>query len=318
MRTAQYRDVAGHRHLLVMNGSGEGVDVSDAVGGDGDLTAAIRKARSEGMPLPRYLDAISRSGSVRLSVDFQAGRARGGAGEFALEAPVHAPEVWAAGVSYLRSREAREAESGAGNIIYTRVYDAERPELFMKDTGNRRTVGPGAAICIRPDSAWSVPEPELALVLDRTGAIVGYTIGNDVSSRDIEAENPLYLPQAKTYAASCALGPAVLIADDNTVARFSIALRILGQSGQVLFEGSTSTDMMRRSFDELIEYLTLFNPVDDGTVLLTGTGIVPHDDFRLEEGHVVEIEIADIGVLRNPVEMAPRLARMRGAQAASP
>jgi len=218
--------------------------------------------------------------------------------------PLEPPEVWCAGVTYERSRDARVEESAAEDV-YTLVYDAERPELFLKDAGGRRTVGPGEPIGIRSDSTWNVPEPEIALVLGDDGAISGVTIGNDVSSRDIEGANPLYLPQAKVYAGACALGPAVLspLPDEP----LEIRMRILGDSESELFAGETSTARMKRSFAELVAFLLLDNPVPPGSVLLTGTGLVPPDGFTLELGHVVEIEVPGIGVLVNPVAPASTL-----------
>jgi 2-dehydro-3-deoxy-D-arabinonate dehydratase len=190
--------------------------------------------------------------------------------------------------------------------VYTLVYDAERPELFLKDAGCRRTVGPGEPIGVRGDSSWDVPEPELALVLGEGGEIVGVTIGNDVSSREIEGTNPLYLPQAKIFAGSCALGPAVL-SPPELDSPFEISLRILSAAGDEVFAGATSTARMRRSFEELVEWLLRDNPVPAGSVLLTGTGLVPPDEFTLEPGQVVEITIPGIGTLRNPVGAAADL-----------
>ena len=218
--------------------------------------------------------------------------------------PLEPPEVWCAGVTYERSRDARVEESAAKDV-YTLVYEAKRPELFLKDAGCRRTVGPGAPIGVRSDSSWNVPEPEIGVVLGNDRDIVGVTIGNDVSSRDIEGANPLYLPQAKVYAGACALGPAVLSpAPDEPL---EIRLRILDGEGGELFAGETSTARMKRSFAELVEFLVRDNPVPVGSVLLTGTGLVPPDDFTLEPGHVVEIDVPGIGILSNPVVLASRL-----------
>jgi 2-dehydro-3-deoxy-D-arabinonate dehydratase len=219
--------------------------------------------------------------------------------------PLEPPEVWCAGVTYERSRAARMEESRAEDV-YALVYDAERPELFLKDAGCRRTVGPGASIGVRSDSSWSVPEPELGLVLGTGGRVLGATIGNDVSSRDIEGANPLYLPQAKVYAGACAIGPAVLVPDDWDEP-FEIELRILGHGGETLFTGTTSTARMRRSFDELASFCVRDNPVPPGSVLLTGTGIVPPDGFTLEPGETVEIRVSGIGILANPVARAGEL-----------
>jgi 2-dehydro-3-deoxy-D-arabinonate dehydratase len=220
--------------------------------------------------------------------------------------PVEPPEVWCAGVTYKRSRDARIEEAVAKDI-YSLVYEAERPEFFLKDAAGRRTVGPGETIGVRSDSAWSVPEPEIALVLGEGGRIDGVTIGNDVSSRDIEGTNPLYLPQAKIYAGSCALGPAVLTEWEGP---FEIRLRIL-EDGRELFAGETSTAQMQRSFEDLVDWLRRENPVPPGSVLLTGTGLVPPDEFNLQPGHVVEIEVPGIGTLRNPVGAAADLVTRR-------
>jgi 2-dehydro-3-deoxy-D-arabinonate dehydratase len=219
--------------------------------------------------------------------------------------PLDPPEVWCAGVTYERSRTARMEESEVQDV-YERVYDAERPELFMKDAGCRRTVGPGEPVGIRSDASWSVPEPELGLVLGPGGRPLGALAGNDVSSRDIEGANPLYLPQAKVYAGACALGPAVL-APDDWGEPFAIRLRIRDGDGLLLHEGSTSTARMRRSFTELAEFCVRDNPVPPGSVLLTGTGIVPPDSFTLEAGQTVEIHVEGIGTLRNPVVPAREL-----------
>ena len=222
--------------------------------------------------------------------------------------PIEPPEVWCAGVTYERSRDARIQESQVKDV-YALVYEADRPELFLKDACCRRTVGPGRPIRVRSDSCWNVPEPEVAVVLGETGAIVGLTIGNDVSSRSIEGENPLYLPQAKIYAGACALGPALLV-DGDWETPWTVAMRILDEEGGVLFQGETSTGRMRRSFSELVEWLLRDNPVPPGSALLTGTGLVPPDDFTLRPGHVVEIRVPGIGTLRNPVAgQNPRAAQ---------
>jgi 2-dehydro-3-deoxy-D-arabinonate dehydratase len=213
--------------------------------------------------------------------------------------PVVAPETWAAGVTYERSREARRAES-QGRDVYDLIYDAERPELFLKDAAGRRTVGPGGPIATRSDAAWTVPEPELAVVLGAGARPLAVTVGNDVSSRDIEGANPLYLPQAKIYGGACALGPALLVPEDWS-REYEIELRILDADGQRRFEERTSTASMCRTVAELTTFLRRDNPVPAGSVLLTGTGIVPPDEVTLTAGMVVEIRIAEIGLLRNPV-----------------
>ena len=213
--------------------------------------------------------------------------------------PVNAPEVWGCGITYYISREARERETEAKGI-YMRVYDAIRPEVFFKSTPNRY-VGPNKTIFVRSDSNWTVPEPELSFVIGLDEEIVGYTIGNDVSARDIEGENPLYLPQAKIYKGSCSLGPAIVTTDEiQDPHSLEITMRIL-RKGEVVYEGSINTSRMKRKIPELYEYLRRDNILPPGLVCLTGTGIVPPDDFSLQEGDVVEIEIEKIGVLRNPV-----------------
>jgi 2-dehydro-3-deoxy-D-arabinonate dehydratase len=220
--------------------------------------------------------------------------------EVMLLAPVDRQEVWAAGVTYKRSREARERESVGAARFYDLVYTAPRPELFFKATAER-VVGPGARIHIRRDSRWTVPEPELALVLSPRLRIVGYTIGNDMSARDIEGENPLYLPQAKVYDHACALGPVVTLAAalpplDRVTIRLTIERR-----GDRVFEGATSLSAMARTFDDLVAWLGRDNTFPQGAVLLTGTGVVPPDDFALAAGDLVAIEITGIGRLSNRV-----------------
>ena len=217
-------------------------------------------------------------------------------------APLLNQEVWAAGVTYLRSRAARmeESKDAGGGSFYDRVYDAERPELFFKSAA-WRVRGPGQSIRVRRDSKWSVPEPELAAVINARGEIVGYTIGNDVSARDIEGENPLYLPQAKTYDGSCALGPALLVSDAPMPAETRIALTI-NRGDDVVFAGETSVGHMKRTVEELASFLFRETSFPQGCVLLTGTGVVPPDDFTLASGDEVRIEISGIGVLTNCVE----------------
>jgi len=234
-------------------------------------------------------------------------------GRYRLAIPFEPPEVWCAGVTYLRSRDARVEESTVKDV-YTLVYDAERPELFMKDAGCRRTVGPGEPIGVRADSGWDVPEPEIGVVLGEGGALAGLTIGNDVSSRAIEGENPLYIAQAKTFAGACAIGPAILVPDDWD-APLEIRIRITGPDGAELFAGETSSAMMRRSFAELVDWLLRDNPVPAGSVLLTGTGLVPPDDFTLEPGHTVEIIVPEIGTLTNPVVSATELTTRARSEA---
>lgn len=224
---------------------------------------------------------------------------------YALLAPLEAREVWCAGVTYERSRDARVEESAVKDV-YTMAYDAPRPELFMKDAGMRRTVGPGQPIGIRRDSAWNVPEPEIGVVIGTHGRIAGLTIGNDMSSRDIEGANPLYLPQAKIYAGACAIGPAVFVPESEE-GSYQLTLRVTDEWGRIVFEGETSTARMRRSFADLVQWLLVDNPVPPGSLLLTGTGLVPPDDFTLAPGHFVEIHVPEIGTLVNPVVRASEL-----------
>ncbi len=218
-----------------------------------------------------------------------------------LLAPIGSQEVWAAGVTYLRSRAARMAESkdAGGGDFYDRVYAAERPELFFKSQAHK-VVGPGGAVGLRSDAKWSVPEPELVLVIDPRGLIVGYTVGNDMSSRDIEGQNPLYLPQAKIYDRSCALGPGILMTREALPAATHISLHI-ERGGTTAFTGETTLAQMKRTPQELAAYLYRDQTFPQGAFLLTGTGVVPPDSFTLERGDLIRIGIDGIGILVNPV-----------------
>jgi 2-dehydro-3-deoxy-D-arabinonate dehydratase len=202
-------------------------------------------------------------------------------------------EVWAAGVTYLRSREARVEESQSKDL-YQKVYEAERVEVFFKANG-WRVMGHGQAVRIRRDSHWNVPEPELTLVINRAGEIVGYTAGNDMSSRDIEGENPLYLPQAKIYDGSCALGPGILLGDPQALQNLPIYMSIWRDGGAV-FQGETSSAQLKRSLGEIAGWLTRELAVPDGVLLMTGTGIVPGDDFTLAVGDAVRIEVGELSL----------------------
>jgi 2-dehydro-3-deoxy-D-arabinonate dehydratase len=217
-----------------------------------------------------------------------------------LSAPIGSQEVWAAGVTYLRSRDARidESKDAGGGTFYDRVYDAPRPEIFFKATPHR-VVGSGAKVRIRSDSHWNVPEPEIALAINREGRIFGYTIGNDMSSRDIEGENPLYLPQAKVYDACCGLGPG-LVVREPLPRETSIEIGIM-RGGTSVFAGATALDQMKRQFDELAGYLYRDNAFPHGCYMLTGTGIIPPGDFTLHSGDVIRIAVAGLGVLENIV-----------------
>ena len=220
--------------------------------------------------------------------------------EVSFLAPVEQQEVWAAGVTYLRSKAARMEESDFSANAYDRVYEAERPEIFFKSCP-QKVVAPGESVGIRRDAKWNVPEPELALLLNSRGGIAGYTIGNDMSSRDIEGENLLYLPQAKTYHRSCALGPWIVLGIPEMEARKWIIKIEIHRNGKTAFAGETSVGQIKRRFDELAEFLFRCQVFPHGAVLLTGTGIVPPDQFTLNEGDLVHIEISGISVLENSV-----------------
>jgi len=220
--------------------------------------------------------------------------------EVRLLAPVEQQEVWAAGVTYQRSKKARMEESDFSATAYDKVYDAARPEIFFKSLAHK-VVGPREEVGIRKDAAWNVPEPELVLVLNSKGRIAGYTIGNDMSSRDIEGENLLYLPQAKVYDRSCSVGPAIVVgATEEEVREWTIGIRIERQQS-IVFEGETSIHQIKRSFGELADYLCRSQSFPHGVMLLTGTGVVPGDDFTLQAADNVRIEISGIGILENRV-----------------
>lgn len=252
-------------------------------GGRGDLAAELTSGLASATPVGQF-DQLTSAAA---------------AGGLALLKPTDDQEVWAAGVTYERSRIAREEES-AGSGIYERVYSAARPEIFFKATPSR-TVGPGEPVAIRADASWNVPEPELGLVVNQQMELVGFTVGNDMSSRDIEGENPLYLPQAKLYGRCCALGPLIALRDSiDDATNLPIKMEIL-RAGATVFAGESNTRRIVRSYADLIGYLGRDNLFPDGVVLLTGTGVVPPDDFTLQAGDEVVISIEGIGTLRNPV-----------------
>ncbi|GGE30127.1 hypothetical protein GCM10011391_05870 [Pullulanibacillus camelliae] len=228
--------------------------------------------------------------------------------------PIEAQEVWAAGVTYERSRDGRNYESSTnhaeGPTFYDKVYDAKRPEIFFKST-KERTVGPGDTVFLRSDSTWQIPEPELGIVLDDTGGILGYTIGNDMSSRDIEGENPLYLPQAKIWRHSCAIGPTIRLAESvENPYDLRIICRIYRHDALV-FEDAANTSQLKRKLDELARFLVRDNVVFNGTILLTGTCIVPPNDFTLREEDRIDIEIPGIGILSNTVKQQQPKSALR-------
>ena len=216
-------------------------------------------------------------------------------------APIEKQEVWAAGVTYFRSRTARmeESKAASGSSFYDLVYNADRPELFCK-AAPWRVVGPGGTVRIRRDARWSVPEPELVLVVSPKGRILGYTAGNDMSSRDIEGENPLYLPQAKVYDGACALGPSIVVGADPIPPDTRIDVEIR-RGGGTEFSGSTSVSEMKRDFQTLVEYLYRETSFPDGCLLFTGTGVVPPDGFTLQSGDEILVTVGLTGTLRNTV-----------------
>lgn len=216
-------------------------------------------------------------------------------------APIDQQEIWAAGVTYIRSKKARmdESKDAGGGDFYDRVYDADRPEIFFKAT-SIRTVGPGEPMHLRDDSKWIVPEPELTLVVSPEGKIIGYTVGNDLSCRDIEGENPLYLPQAKTFRDCASIGPSIYVTESPLDPETAISLSIT-RGGEEIVSDGTSLDQMKRSLEELVGYLFSNNDHPNGCFLMTGTGIVPADDFCLQSGDEVSITIEPIGTLTNPM-----------------
>lgn len=257
-----------------------------------DLTAAgIRRMQGliERADLASELTRLSQAGLPTIPLD-----------SVRLLTPVESQEVWAAGVTYLRSKQARMEESEFSATAYDRVYDASRPEIFFKSLPDK-VVSPGEAVGIRTDATWNVPEPELALVINSSGHMVGFTIGNDMSSRDIEGENLLYLPQAKIYTASCAVGPWIVVgSSEDEVRQWSIRLEIR-RGGDVVFAGDTRAGQIKRRFSDLIEYLFRSQRFPNGAVLLTGAGVVPPDSFTLAAGDSVRISISGVGTLENPV-----------------
>lgn len=289
MLSMQYYQISGEQlgvdsSSLVVTFDGEAYNLSSVSDDLGSFTDLARAANACGTSV----DAIARDRIPDAKgVDINVGNAL---------LPVTPTEVWAAGVTYQISEQAREAESGKPEV-YLDVFDSERPELFLKATPSR-TVGPNDPIGIRRDSTWDVPEPELAVVLHR-GSVVGYTVGNDVSSRSIEGENPLYLPQAKVYDRCCSIGPCV--ATPDTVAdphNLEMTLAI-ERDDETVYRNSTSTSEMATTCETLVEYLQRHNKLPETTVLLTGTGLVPPESFTLSEGDRVSIEIENIGLLVN-------------------
>lgn len=305
MKTMQFVDARGLRLAVAEEDEGQVRDVTSLLPSNGSLVDLIGFSRAMGTDLPGVLGRLYDQSTEQVTADLAHGWVESPGRRLGAGLPVQATEVWAAGVSYRRSREARREESGAGEGIYRRVYDAERPELFLKDSHGMRSVPTGVPIGVRADSVWTVPEPEIALVLDADGTIVGVTLANDVTARDIEAENPLYLPQAKIFSASCAYGPSMLVVEGGVdgIPDMEIHLEIADSDGATRFEAETSTQMMHRSYGELVDWLRRYNVFRDGTVLLTGTGIVPPGTLALTQGDQVTISTPSIGRLVNTVEI---------------
>ena len=282
MRICRFKHPQGDTRPGCVNADGSVLDLT-AIG----ITSLETLLESDEMPA-KVLQ-LAESGLPRLNLS-----------DVSLCAPVERQEIWAAGVTYRRSKSARMAESDFSATAYDRVYSAPRPELFFKALAEK-VAAPDATVGIRRDARWSVPEPELALVLNSRGKLVGCTIGNDMSSRDIEGENLLYLPQAKIYERSCALGPWIELNVSEADAReWRIGIHIRRSSHSV-FEGETSVGELQRSFKDLADYLFRCQRFPYGVVLLTGTGIIPPDNFTLQAGDTMEIEISGIGRLRNTV-----------------
>lgn len=264
---------------------------------DGDRVIPLDLSRSSFRTLADILEADDPQQAASSLLD--ASRERPVA-DVALLAPIDQQEVWAAGVTYQRSQVARMEESEAAASCYDRVYSSPRPELFFKATPHR-VAGPGQPLRIRADSTWNVPEPEITLALNSRLRLVGFTVGNDMSSRDIEGENPLYLPQAKVYNGCCGLGPCITLAGAMpAVAAIHVRL-VIRRAGEVVFAGTTSGAKMARSFADLIQWLGRDNSFPHGAFLLTGTGIVPQRDFTLQPGDLVAVSIEGIGTLTNPI-----------------
>ena len=299
MRIIRYRS-ANKTYL----GTLEGETVTPLRQEDGEpftnFISLIRKAHGKGSSLKEYLQGRIKSGGAKVERFTFKDLYEAKRGGLRLLSPLDPPEAWGCGVTYRRSVEAREFETKTKGV-YDLLYEAERPGIFFKGTP-RNCAGPNHVICVRGDSKWTVPESELTFITGMEEEIVGFTAGNDVSSRDIEGQNPLYNPPAKIYNCSCSLGPSIVTADEvGSEPKLGIELKI-HRAGSLIFQGSTHTSKMKRNMEELRSYLCRYNSVPVGTACLTGTGIVPPDDFSLMDKDVVEITIEKIGTLRNPVK----------------
>ena len=291
-------DSAGSQRLAVENGDGQLYDLTSADDDIIDVEELVRASSLSGVGIDALTGRLLEGASAETHNLAQLIEdSRNGSGEFLLDRPFDPPEVWAAGVTYKSSEMERRRESDTPDV-YSKVYAAKRPQLFLKAT-SERCLGPFESVGIRPDSAWNVPEPELAFVTYQ-GEIVGYTIGNDMSSRSIEGENPLYLPQAKVYDRSCAIGPCFVTPEAIDPHDLSVRC-IVSRDGAEVFSGETSTSLMARTCEELSDWLHRHNTIPNMTAVLTGTPVVPPPDFTLAEGDIVTIEIQGIGMLENDV-----------------
>src|SRR5262245_5880826 len=300
MRIAQIRLADGAVHAALVQGD-EVVDLADPDVGLTGVADFLDRAVESGQPLAELLDRrLAAGGGARRPAErLLAGEEVGGA---RLTAPITPREAWGCGVTYKKSAEFRDEETTGSSTkgIYDYVYSAERPETFYKG-GPAHCAGPFEPICIRSDSEFTAPEPELALVIDRAGGIVGYTCADDVSAWDIERENPLYLPQSKIFLGCLSIGPVIVTPDEAGGGMdLDLRCRIL-RGGQAIFDGSVNTSRIGRSFEQLIEFLMRDNPIPNGTVVCTGTGVIAEREHALREGDEVEIEISKLGRLVNPV-----------------
>lgn len=289
MRILRYVTEDGRKQLAAMTDDNRIFDLQQA-----DFMELIEESRKNGQSPAQWVSESIKD-ATPLSANIE---------DLTLTTPIEAPEVWAAGVTYEKSKDARNYEATGGKLdattFYDKVYDAERPEIFLKSTA-ARTKAPGETMYLRSDSNWQIPEPELGLVIDSKGKILGYTAGNDLSCRDIEGENPLYLPQAKIWRGSCSIGPVIRLAETvQDPYDFKLICRIY-RNDELVVEGDASTGQLKRKLDELVSFLVRDNEIFDGTVLLTGTCIVPPNEFTLQHGDRIEIEISQIGVLTNVV-----------------
>ncbi len=291
-------DYAGSQRLAVENGDGQLYDLTSTDDDIIDVEELVRASSLSGVGIDALTGRLLEGATAETHNLAQLIEdSRNGSGEFLLDRPFDPPEVWAAGVTYKSSEMERRRESDTPDV-YSKVYAAKRPELFLKAT-SERCLGPFESVGIRPDSAWNVPEPELAFVTYQD-EIVGYTIGNDMSSRSIEGENPLYLPQAKVYDRSCAIGPCFVTPEAIDPHDLSVRC-IVSRDRAEVFSGETSTSLMARTCEELSDWLHRHNTIPNMTAVLTGTPVVPPPDFTLAEGDIVTIEIQGIGMLENDV-----------------